>query len=407
MKFKFSSVLNSFYFLTILFFSGYATSFYRSTKGLAFILVLSVTVFLLNRIKIRKDFFVLIILWTLYCSFTMLVYDDLFFGFYLRHLSYFLAGYVLLCLFKENFTRKYETALYYLAIISLFFWAWQLISYQSLYSFMQVFDIGNFESTQSGTSSKNVLVYTIHYNHIFRNCGFTWEPGPFSIFLCLALYFNIINSEVKPFKNRRFFVLLVALLSTQSTTGYLIFIILLTYILIVKYRVSLQKIVVGFAFLSVAIYVFLTVDFLFLKIRDLYIAGNADTIINQARTSSQGNFSFGRFAVFTIGWRDFINHPFLGYAGASHLTYLNQLGVNINIVSGLSTIFGMYGIFWVLLGTFYTIKSSKFFSSVYQSNTKYALAIIIGLSLFSFHSQTFYILYTPMFYYMLNIKLKS
>lgn len=59
------------------------------------------------------------------------------------------------------------------------------------------------------------------YDGSIRNMGMFWEPGAFAGYLTLALFFQIRDDQ--PILSRQGVVLALALLSTQSTTGYLTF----------------------------------------------------------------------------------------------------------------------------------------------------------------------------------------
>lgn len=398
-------LINNTYFLLVVLFSGYANSFIRSEIGVIVFFTVSLLVLLLNKLILRKEFITLVTIWTVYCLITMILYNEIFLGFYVRHLGYFTSGYILYKVYREYFFYKYENTVYYLAIISLFFFSWQLVHISSLRTLINIFDVANFGPNEEGGSTKNMLLYTMHHSAIYRNAGFAWEPGPYSIFLSFALYLNILRNNFRIKTNLRFYIFIISIISTTSTTGYIITLVILGYTYIKDKEINFSRVLVILFAIVCIIPVITNVDFILPKIISLYSSGDANEIISQARNSASGtNFSFGRFAALEIGLQDFKNNLWLGYAGASKLTYIDSLDLRINMVSGFATIPGMYGIFWTIILLMVIKKASKNIAVINESKSYLGFFIIFFLSLFSFHSQTFFILYAPLFFFMVSSK---
>lgn len=123
-----------------------------------------------------------------------------------------------------EFPRHYVSAMYILACLSLVFYIpVQLgIDLAGLLSTIRI-PLGDTEIVHIG----------IHNFHIpderGRNCGIFWEPGAFAGYLVLALFFLVRDGQTKTVISKQGLVLIAALLTTQSTTGYLAFIILSVY----------------------------------------------------------------------------------------------------------------------------------------------------------------------------------
>jgi hypothetical protein len=83
-----------------------------------------------------------------------------------------------------------------------------------------------------------------------RNSGPFWEPGGFSVFLFIALTFNLIRD--KKFFNKKNTIFLIALLTTQSTTAYLAFFIFVCIYILISYRS-----IYSFIMMPVLIFIFL------------------------------------------------------------------------------------------------------------------------------------------------------
>ena len=90
----------------------------------------------------------------------------------------------------------------FLAIIAFPFYIYQLLDPYGLFNLLKpietFFALGKFDGTTSavtGDKYVNVVFYTLNiiYTDIFhRSAGFTFEPGFYSIFIVLAIFFNIV-----------------------------------------------------------------------------------------------------------------------------------------------------------------------------------------------------------------------
>lgn len=129
---------------------------------------------------------------------------------------YYLVGFFLVAtLEKEDFKRVYINIVAAEASISVCIWLLQLLNL-----------VDSRTETILGFTYKRFL-----YNSIFatRNSGIFWEPGAFQFFLNLGLIF-IFESEgsIKHYRIKQI-ILTVAVLSTQSTTGYIILALIYIY----------------------------------------------------------------------------------------------------------------------------------------------------------------------------------
>ena len=391
--------INNIYFLLILVFSGYGISFYRSDKAIVVYFLLTVLLYFLNGVKLTKKFKVILLIWSLYAFGNMIYYKVVSPGFYLRHMLYFMSGYLLISIYKNDFFYKYERYMVSFAIISLFFFSWQILNLSSLKTLMGIFNI-NVGNAQQGPPSLNIFIYNINHNDFSglhaRNTGFAWEPGPFSIFLNLAIYFNLLRNKMRIKGNKKFIILFITLLTTQSTTGLLTFFSVYLYLFYKTNKISLRKLIIGLLFLSAVIFVFIKVDFLYQKVINLYFSGDAYNVIQSASADPNNVHSFGRFAAFQIGWIDFKSFPFFGYGGASINSYINSSGITgTNMISGLATGIGMYGVFGIFFLFYMLKKSSEIIAGLYQMKAKYGFLIIFLISFFAFHAEIFVILWAP------------
>lgn len=131
----------------------------------------------------------------------------------------------------DEFAFFYEDIIVKLSLISLVVWGLANLFPSTVPNFMH--QIAVFEDhPPTETNSIIVGLGSQISMGIRRNIGFTWEPGRFSCFIILAIFFNLIRQNFAIRNNKNFFILLITLLSTLSTTGYSVFgIIILFYIL--------------------------------------------------------------------------------------------------------------------------------------------------------------------------------
>lgn len=108
------------------------------------------------------------------------------------------------------FLSFYSNFFYYYAIISLIFYSVGALSPDYILTLPITYN-------DAGTGYRHLFIY--FYQGIeswnYRNAGLFWEGGAYSAFLCLAL----LSSAHINFSTRRIFIILLAILTTGSTTG--------------------------------------------------------------------------------------------------------------------------------------------------------------------------------------------
>ncbi len=393
---KNKSIINNIFFIIILVYSGYGVIIFRNPISYIGIFLLSSFVFYHNKIRFNKIILKFMFIWSFYNLLLLILYKEFHFGFYIRHINYFFTSFIIFNIWEDRLFIKYEKVMFFFAGISLFFFVWQIISFSSLNRLMDLINLNE-------VGSKNCFFYTLHFrtwsDNINRNCGFTWEPGPFSLFILIAIYFNLMRKGFVLKSNIVLIVFIITIITTFSTTGIVALFMLLTYYLISNSELTLRRFISLVFFASIFIFVFLNTDFLFYKILSLFRSGNTENILQNAIRTSSNTVSLGRFAVFGVGIKDFLSYPIIGYGSVSRLSFLYSNNIEANIVSGMAMIIGQYGI----LGTFFFLysifKSSKLVALKLCGKSRYAMAIILLSGTFAFHLQTFVFLYCFILYY--------
>ena len=120
-----------------------------------------------------------------------------------------------------DFQRRYIIVIYFLSLISLFFWV-PLFFGIDLQKMLSVFQL------PLGVNQFHIGIFNLRkeYDGSIRNMGMFWEPGAFSGYLILALFFLVRFGKSGDVLSKHSLVLAVTLLSTQSTTGYIAFMML-------------------------------------------------------------------------------------------------------------------------------------------------------------------------------------
>ena len=128
----------------------------------------------------------------------------------------------------SDFPDTYVRVMYYLAILSLFFYIPEQIANNLGLNFAALFQP---LADLIGTSRhrQDLFFHTFMTTHKTRNAGMFWEPGAFAGYINLALVFLglIRNRLSRQAFFRHFVVLSITLFTTLSTTGYFVYPIVL------------------------------------------------------------------------------------------------------------------------------------------------------------------------------------
>lgn len=263
-----------------------------------------------------------------------------------------LTGVLVVLLLKERFFIYLERAIVILAYISLPFFLFQLIDYQSIKSFVGVVENNiSFLNYRSGWYVNNII-FTINDNAMFRNSGFAWEPKGFANLLALG---TIINLLINRFKiNWSTIVMTIALLTTISTAGYVIFFSLLP-IFIFQQKSNFN--IVSFSLIILVLLPIFTLDFMYEKIIREFNNSENNLKYISAKTD-QKTVSLGRFGSLELAFKDFPANPIIGI-GMQDIERTQGENVRLVWVSGLADYlsrFGLVGIAFLLYSYSRSIK---------------------------------------------------
>lgn len=222
------------------------------------------------------------------------------------------------------------------------------------------------------------------YGPLIRNAGCSWEPGRFAIMLIPAILINLSRKGIKFRRNKRMIILLAALASTMSTTGYSIAILLYALSWFNKFTVkrSLYFIVLV---LPICCYLF-SLDFMSEKIQDRidyeeYSEESMDAYdYYEKEYDDEYVGSLDRFESASFDWINFQQEPLLGYGrNADYSWFRQEITENFVLTGGLVKILSQYGSFVGLLLYIILFFSSFKISSLFPHQRRFTFALTLML----------------------------
>lgn len=400
-------ILKHIFFITLLLYSGIGIKFFERPESVFILLFLSILYVLIFNIKFHKTFFIIELVWFIYAILSTIALRNFHIYLFIYFPIQILSSYVLIKLLEVQIFELFEKYIYYFSIISLFFFSWHTINESSFYNFMEIFNINKYSDYYVGQKIRyNIIIYNV--NHlpnwsITRNSGFCWEPGPFGCFIVIAVFFNLLRTKFQFIKNKIFWVLIITLITTQSTTAFISFFLLIIWIVLNNKLLKKISVIAIPSTIILSLVLFLTIPFLRDKIVQEYEKTETidEMVMLSLKTDSEN--APGRFESLIITWIDFIERPLLGYGVESELQWTSKLGAMIFPASGIGNWLARYGIYGFVIWMIVLISSSKF---IYNSFGGYnfkniwlflTLSISIGFSIvFSPIYMSFYFIY--MFY---------
>jgi hypothetical protein len=202
-------------------------------------------------------------------------------------------------------------------------------------------------------TTPTLLIYTFHPQYFsgefdyVRNAGIFWESGAFAVFLNLTIYLRYLTKrivEVNDLFDNTSIILMIAVLSTTSTMGFLSLMAILTFFTL-KLKTALKYVfvilVAGMSYIT-----FVSVDFL----------GNKIAV--QLEESDERN---NRFGAFLMDWKDIKKRPIIGSSRRNEVVFgTNEFNKQNRRPNGFSNFLRQYGL----------IYFTAYFIMIYYSNKK-------------------------------------
>ena len=217
------------------------------------------------------------------------------------------------------------------------------------------------------------------YIGLTRNSGCSWEPGRYSIMLVYAIYVNFLKYGKITF-NKNLFILTLALITTFSTTGYVVFFFLVVVFSVRK--VSFTRVMFVLLFLIPVGYYIYNIDFVSAKFEDQIGTYNElDTYVRYQgyRDDNEESISMERIPSLGIEYENWLRDPIIGYGHMGNSWFRNNVTRSATTCGGFMQVISTYGI---LLGFFFYIClfiSSRNISKLYGSHSRSFSLFLITL----------------------------
>ena len=286
---------------------------------------------------------------------------------------------------RKEFFAMFENILVKFCVLSLFVWGLANIVGDTFVNFMH--SIAVYENHPPTETYSFVTGLGSQFEMgIRRNIGFTWEPGKFSCWVLLGLFFNVIqnNFNFSFYKNKHFYILFLTLLSTLSTTGYAVFGLIILLILYNKESYGFKVlIVVGLVLLLPTI---ISLSFIGDKIINLVNIEQDISAIEYFNRKGMESICPQRFMGAYVSLNNLITDPLLGFNQLenSYGSTVMFPGIIIAPSEGIIGVFAKYGLLVGSFFYFYLIKSSVILRDIYQYKGKYYFLLFFLAISFSY-----------------------
>lgn len=187
---------------------------------------------------------------------------------FLLHSSYFrfspfiileiISAYTIIAIYQTTIFRRFEDVTYFLCIIALIGWGLNILLHSLIAYVAEIFGF-----VASTGHSYSLILYTVNTDGI-RNCGFGWEPGRTACMVSVGILLYLMRTDFN-LRGKRLWIMVFCLVTTFSTTGYSISLVIFILCYLSMRKVNL---IVIFSLLLVAVFTF-SLPFMWQKITKL------------------------------------------------------------------------------------------------------------------------------------------
>lgn len=395
------------YFFIVFLFAARATFLTSNldfrVNPIGFILLVFPSLFLLRKHRISLIYGRIGIVWLVLTIWVILrFFIDKEFNIFTYYVMYIqlLVCFVVINVYKENILIYFERITVVLAMIAIIFWGiMQVVGVEMVAS------LGFMEPSSSISSASLLIFNTPQFisdvegiGGLTRNCGFAWEPGLFACFLVLAMFFNLCR-EKKIKGNRSLYILMLALISTSSTTGYIAFLfVVCNYFFLQKNRFK-YKIPILIILVPIVIWIS-QLSFMSDKIKD---TSTFDNFLSQNETSvsyfeeNESQMVVQRFEGFYLDYLNFINDPIIGYGYRGNSYSALNISAYLIPADGIMSLFAQFGIFIGFLIFYIYYKSALLYDNRY--NQKYKMLFVLYLIISFSYNFNFVAMFMAIWWY--------
>lgn len=219
----------------------------------------------------------------------------------------------------------------------------------------------------------------------FRNSGCAWEPGYFALMIAFAIYINLRENGLKFRNNKNILILVIAMVTTTSTTGYIV--MLVEFLMFYVKRLT-AKTILGMAIIFIPIvYYGSQLSFIGDKI-STSIEESTDISALGARLTwgemeLEGKIAIDRIPSAIIQFENLKHDPIFGYGLNDYNSYFFKYN-NINHMAycgGFVQTFSQYGILLGIFMLYLLFATSKILNRMSKSHNFDFLIICLLLSI--------------------------
>lgn len=350
-----------------------------------FFLILGYGLTLLASIKYKVNFFnkklvgifIIVILWT--CA--QLVIHGSYFRLSPFIILEILSAFVIIKVFGNSIFKRFEDVTYILCIVALIGWFCNI----SIFPLIKL--LANFFGVEAdGEKSTSLIIYTVNMTDSLRNCGFAWEPGRTACMTCVGLLFYLMRTGCN-FKTFRFLIMTACIVSTMSTTGFIVYLIVVTFCYIADHRIN----IIHLSAITVVVVSMSSLPFMGDKIKGLLLGASDQgmahiskslTWDSQNKSEAERNFYVPqRFEGLMFSTMNVINtNYFIGDGRDFQNFYINRiLNWKVKTSEGVLEIIVRYGIIIGLCCYYLLYRSSVGISRYFNIRNKWIFFIVFIL----------------------------
>lgn len=325
---------------------------------------------------------------------------------YGQFILHFIAGILIIKSYKNDITVYFEKTMVLISAISIVFWIVEMLGGHYLLHKSPIL----LENIM-GNSQYSILLYTLGNvdtmsGGLWRNSGCAWEPGLYSIMLSMAILFNIYhNNGIR--LNKRFFILLIALITTFSTTGYIIaMIIFACYFMFSKKNRIVHKIIYIIIF-GIPFFFIYQLPFMSSKIEQRGQVENFTTNSGAMEWYEKEDIIYtpDRFEGIYLDYLNFLANPIIGYGIQREKSFVyNNISPYIITSNGIVKSFAQYGFILGIIFLILTYKSCNKLGKLYSFNSKWMLFVVIIIGSVSYMFDSTPIMRAIELYALYNLK---
>ena len=271
-------------------------------------------------------------------------------------LSKLTLGYIVIRYLGSNFKFAYFNLIFIISLISLFGYAWNYLGND-----IPAIYIEENTTPYADNSGRNIILFH-QLSDGLRNSGMFWEPGAFACYINLVFLFYI--GKIKPLlENNRLkvIIILLALLTTYSTTGYIVLFLIGLVTIYIEYskKYGILVIPLFLVFSVIAIVTYENSEFLKEKIDNQFeVASNRD----------KGEFAPDRISAFLFDFHYIKKHPLIGNGLHSKTRFADHpwlQGETLGHGNGFSNFVASMGLLSLFFYSYLILKNKKKYSWIF------------------------------------------